>query len=87
MDNLKGVINRLILVREGANFAYLQTDQEKNAEAYAAATLLVGYTGIAPLIEATKNAVLLAWTYAVCILDVKVLLAREKTVLTTTVSD
>lgn len=78
VDNLKGVVNRILLMREGANFAYLLTDAAKVTEAYSMATLLVGYTGIAPLIEATKYAILLAWAYAESVLDVKVLLAGEK---------
>ena len=78
VDNLKGVVNRILLMREGANFAYLLTDAAKVTEAYSMAALLVGYTGIAPLIEATKYAILLAWAYAESVLDVKVLLAGEK---------
>lgn len=81
VDNLKGIVNRLLLMREGVNFVYLLTDQAKVAEAYAAAMLLVGYTGLPPLIEATKYAILLAWAYAESVLDVKVLLAGEKVAL------
>lgn len=78
VDNLKGVIDRLLLIREGANFAYLLTDAVKVSEAYAAAMALVGYTCLPPLIEATKYAILLAWAYAESVLDVRVLLAGEK---------
>lgn len=81
VDNLKGVINRLILMREGANYAYLITDSAKVAQAYGMAALLVGYTGIVPLIEATKYALLLGWAYAESVLDVKILLAGEKVAL------
>lgn len=81
IDNLKGVVNRILFMREGANFTYLLTDAAKVAEAYSAATLLVGYTGLVPLIEATKYAILLAWAYAESVLDVKVLLAGEKAAL------
>lgn len=84
VDNLKGVINQLLLVREGANFTYLLTDSVKVAEAYGMATLLVGYTGIIPLIEATKYALLLSWAYAESVLDVKILLAGEKVALVKT---
>lgn len=84
VDNLKGVVNRLLLMREGANFAYLLTDAGKVAEAYEAAMLLVGYTLIPPLIEATKYSLLLAWAYAESVLDVKVLLAGERNVLVKT---
>lgn len=84
VDNLKGVINRLLMIREGANFAYLLTDGAKVAEAYSAAMLLVGYTCLPVLIEATKYAILLAWAYAESVLDVRVLLAGEKCALAKT---
>lgn len=81
VDNLKGVVHQLLLIREGANFAYLLTDAGRVAQAYESAMLLVGYTCIPPLIEATKYAILLAWAYAESVLDVKVLLAGERTAL------
>lgn len=87
VDNLKGVVNRLLLMREGVNFMYLLTDQTKVAEAYAAAMLLVGYTCLPPLIEVTKYSILLAWAYAESVLDVKVLLAGEKVALLKTASN
>lgn len=87
VDNLKGVVNRLLLMREGVNFMYLLMDQAKVAEAYAAAALLVGYTCLPPLIEATKYAILLAWAYAESVLDVKVLLAGEKVALLKTAAN
>lgn len=82
VDNLKGMVNRLLLIREGANFAYLLTDAAKVSEAYAAALLLVGYTALPPLIEATKYGILLSWAYAESVLDVRVLMAGEKVALT-----
>lgn len=78
VDNLKSVAERLLLVREGANFIYLITDGAKVAEAEATAALLVGYTGLVPLIEATKYAILLSWAFAESVLDVKRLLAGKK---------
>lgn len=80
VDNLKGVVNRLLLLREGVNFAYLMTDQTKVMQAYEAAVLLVGYTGMVPLIEATKYAILLSWAFGESIVDLKILLSGEKVV-------
>lgn len=81
VDNLKGVAARLLGIREGANFAYLLTDKQKLAEAELMSAALVGYTGIVPLIEATKYALLLSWAYAESIVDVKSLLAGGKVAL------
>jgi len=78
VDNLKAVIERLLLVREGANFVYILTDAEKVLEAETLAITLVGYTALPPLIEATKYAILLSWSLAESMLDVKRLLAGKK---------
>lgn len=80
-DNLKSIVGKLLLVREGANFVYLLTDSAKVMEAELLATALVGYTGLLPLIEATKYALLLAWAYAESVHDVKRLLAGKKVAL------
>jgi len=44
-ENLQQGMTELSLMREGVNMAYLLTDSEKKAEAYAVATSLVGFTG------------------------------------------
>lgn len=78
VDNLKDIVEKLLLTREGANFVYLLTDTEKVLEAETVAVALVGYTALPPLIEATKYAILLSWALAESMLDVKRLLAGKK---------
>lgn len=78
VENFKGTINRLLFIREGVNFTYLLTDTQKMAEAEAMALALVGYTGIIPLVTATKYALLFSWAYAESIQDIKSLLAGGK---------
>ncbi len=78
VDNLNYVIEKLLLIREGANFVYLINDGVKVAEAEAVAALLVGYTGLVPLIKATKYAILFSWAFAESVMDVKRLLAGKK---------
>jgi len=73
-DNLAYVVNRLLLMREATNFSYLLTDSAKKAQAMAVAVGIVGVTGIEPLVEAVKYAILLAWAYGESIVDVKNLL-------------
>lgn len=77
-DNLKSVAEKLLLIREGANFAYILTDSAKVLEAETLAIALVGYTGLPMLVEATKYAILLSWALAESMLDVKRLLAGKK---------
>ncbi len=73
-ENLKYVVNRLLLWKEAANMAYLMTDAGKKGEALAAALALTGAFGIEPLVRITEYAILLAWAYAESILDVRNLL-------------
>lgn len=77
-ENLKGVLEKIIWMREGINFAYLLTDSAKMAEAEALAAALVGYTGIVPLITAMKFAILAVWAYGESLLEVRILLTGGK---------
>ncbi|SCP96362.1 DUF5702 domain-containing protein [Anaerobium acetethylicum] len=73
--NLEGTTQRLLLMREGANFLYLMGDSAKCSEAYAMAAALAGYTGMPPLIKAVQMSILLAWAYGESIIDVRYLLS------------
>lgn len=77
-ENLKAVVQQLLLLREGANFIYLQTDAVKKEEAYAVATALAASLGIAPATALIAQGILAAWAYAESVLDVRTLLAGGK---------
>lgn len=77
-ENLSGVLEKIIWMREGINFAYLLTDNAKMAEAEALVTALVGYTGILPLVTAMKFAILGVWAYGESLLEIRVLLTGGK---------
>ncbi|MBQ2799893.1 MAG: hypothetical protein IJF03_00715 [Lachnospiraceae bacterium] len=77
-ENLSAVLEKIIWMREGINFAYLLTDKTKMAEADALATALVGYTGIAPLVVAMKFAILAVWAYGESLLEIRILLKGGK---------
>lgn len=76
--NLETVCGRILAIREGMNYAYLQTDTAKKAECEALAIALVGITMIPGLVEAVKQALLLAWAFAESIADVRALLNGKK---------
>lgn len=78
IENLEVVIGKILWIREGVNFVYLLTDKVKLAEADALATALVGYTGIVPLIAATKMAILAVWAYGESLVEVGILLNGGK---------
>ncbi len=77
-ENLKSVIRQLLLLREGANYLYLQTDTAKREEALALAAAIAAAVGIAPAAEIIAQGILAAWAYAESVLDVRTLLAGGK---------
>ncbi len=77
-ENLKAVVNRLLLMREGVNYVYLLQDVQKNNEALLLATAIVSAFGQPELAEPVKHAILLAWAYAESISDVRILLDGGK---------
>lgn len=77
-ENLKKTANKLLLLREIANYLYLQTDEEKKAEAMAAASAVGGALASPELITVIRQGILAAWAYAESLCDVKALLAGGK---------
>ena len=78
IENLESVCSRILLIREGMNYAYILTDSAKVAECEAMAALLVGVTLIPGLVEAVKQVLLLTWAFAESLLDVRLLMNGEK---------
>jgi len=76
--NLEAVCRRLLVMREGMNYAYLLTDSAKVGECEALAAALVGITLIPGLVEAMKQVLLLAWAFAESVMDVKILLSGKR---------
>ncbi|MCD8149184.1 MAG: DUF5702 domain-containing protein [Clostridiales bacterium] len=76
--NLKTVVRRLLLMREAANLAYLETNSQKQQEAAAIATLLVSAVGQPELEPLVQQGLLAAWAYAESISDVRILLEGGK---------
>ena len=77
-ENLENVLHKLLLIRMGANYAYLLTDETKKAEAGALAAVLCTLTAAQGMTDAVKQTLLLAWAYGESILDLRVLMKNEK---------
>lgn len=75
-ENLKAVVNRLLLIREGINYVYLQTDTVKQAEALSVATALAG--SVPAVIPIVQQGILAAWAYAESVCEVRALLSGKK---------
>lgn len=86
-ENLERTVKELLLLREAGNFATIMQDGKKQALALEMATAVVGFTGIAPLVQAVQVGILLAWSYMESILDVRCLLAGGKVPLVKAVSE
>lgn len=76
-DNLKAVLNRILLIRTVVNFLALQRDSVRRKEAYAAAAAVVGFTGLAPLITLTQTLILLTWSLSESLVDVTAILQKR----------
>lgn len=79
--NLKHVVMRLLLLREGLNYQYCLKTQELNGAAGELALALTGGFGIPALTTATRHALLLGLAYGESLLDVRTLLAGGKVAL------
>ena len=77
-DNLKSVLNRILLIRTVVNTAALYQDKAKKAEAQAAAVAVVGFTGLQPLITLTKTMILITWAIVESLVDIAGLLQQKE---------
>lgn len=78
IDNLKSVAEMLCAFREAANAAYIVTDQVKREEAELIATALSAVLLIPELKDLFTASILLGWSYAESLYDVKQLMAGER---------
>ncbi len=74
LDNLKGVVRRIILLRFATNFAFACTDAEIAGEAEAMADILAGAVSLPVLASAVKTTLIGALAYGETLLDVHTLL-------------
>ena len=77
-ENLRKALNRMLLIREGMNLLTLASSERLKAEARALAVLMIGWTGIEPLVELLAVLLEGAWCHAESISDMKALLSGER---------
>ena len=77
-ENLRSVLTRLLLIREGLNLTYLASDAEKQAQAYAAAAVIAAAFWIPECTELVKGILLLCWAFGESMLDIRCLLDGGK---------
>lgn len=77
-DNLEKMASRLVLLREGINFAYLMTDSAKQEEALFMATAIAAAAAIPAAVKAIQMGLLASWAYAESIMEVRTLFSGGK---------
>ena len=75
-ENLKSVLNRLLLIRMGLNYLYLLLfSPDKQAEAHAVALIIASIFLSPEMVENIAQILLIAWAYCEAMMDLKTLLA------------
>lgn len=77
-ENLKTVVNQLVLLRQILNLSYLAGDEAKKAEAELAATAVLSVMGIPAAGKVGEYFILAAWAYAEAVSDVRSLMRGGK---------
>lgn len=77
-ENLEAVFQKISTIRTGINYAYLLTDQTKQAEAEGVAVTLCSLLLIPEASELMKQAILFAWAYGEGIQDLRALAEGKK---------
>lgn len=77
-DNLTGIAKKLLLIREGVNFTYLLADSTKRMQAETLALTIASTFLLPPAAAVIEAALLLCWSFAESILDVRELFAGGK---------
>ena len=78
IENLKAVVNKLLLLRETANVTYLFSDAAKMAEAEALAIALTVEIPVPGIEILVKLSLVFAWAYAEAVYDVRSLLHNKR---------
>ena len=76
--NLEKMAGKLVILREGINFACLMTDAAKQAEAMALAIEIAAAVGVPAVAKAIQLGLLASWAYAESILELRTLFAGGK---------
>ncbi len=77
-DNLKSVLNRILLIREGFNYMYLLTSPSKMTQVHEAALIISSILLSPESEEAIAQLVTLCWAYGESLADIRVLLNGGK---------
>lgn len=70
IDNFQSVLHRILLIRVVINYFAIYKDTAKREQAYGAATALVGFTCMEPLVRFTQLLIILIWSFTESLVDI-----------------
>lgn len=76
--NLELTVRHILLLREGFNLLHIFSDSQKRAQARELAMMIVGGTGIAPLVVITTFLIISVWALGEAIADLRLLMDGKK---------
>ena len=77
-ENLKKIINQILIFRESENVLAIFKDPIKNGDAGSLAISIAGASANPILIEAVKTGIIAGWAYAESVLDVRAIMDGKK---------
>ncbi|MEY8430854.1 DUF5702 domain-containing protein [Lachnospiraceae bacterium 48-42] len=77
-ENLEAVVRRLLRLRLVSNYACIQTDSVKKAEAAALAATLCSLLAVPAITETAAQALIFAWAYGESVVDIRSLLKGNR---------
>ncbi|MGI6006071.1 MAG: DUF5702 domain-containing protein [Ruminococcus sp.] len=77
-ENLKGVVTRLLLIREASNLLYLYQNEGKRAQAQTMALIIAALFGAPQGAEALETVLMVSWAFGESVLDLRELLDGGK---------
>lgn len=86
-ENLDNTVRKLLLIREGANYAFLLSHPEYGKKAELLADVLTGITLNPAVMEGLKHLILLGWAYGESLVEVRQLLGGYELSLVKTEQD
>lgn len=78
LGNLEEITDKIMIIRQGINLAYLLTDAGRQQEAEALALLISTSCLLPELKDVVKTAIIFAWSYAESLQDLRILLDGKK---------
>jgi len=78
VENLKGVANKLLLIREAINIVHIATDTSKRSQTSAMALTIASLVGMPPLYQIIEPLLIVFWAFGESVLDVRALFNGEK---------